>query len=233
MAIEKPVGIRLGTANAYLLPAQKGYVLIDAGNAGQQGKLFDLLERHGVSPREVFLVVVTHVHYDHVGGLRAIVERSCARVLVHEAEADLLRHGKASPAAGATFYGKVIRAVGSLVAVGRLGFQPCRPDLVVAGDTPLRVLGLDGTVLHTPGHSAGSLSVLLDNGDAFVGDLCMNAFPLGRGPIFPPFADSAEALYASWARLLDAGARRIFPGHGKPFAAEVLRKRVKQTPMRG
>ena len=55
-------------------------------------------------------------------------------------------------------------------------------DLVVEDELSLRDHGIPGTVLHTPGHSPGSLSVVLDTGEAFVGDLAMNGPPLTRKP---------------------------------------------------
>ena len=62
---------------------------------------------------------------------------------------------------------------------------------------------------------AGSLSVLLPDGSAFVGDLAFNVFPWG-GPIFPPFADNVPRLLESWKLLLARGITTIYPGHGKP-----------------
>jgi hydroxyacylglutathione hydrolase len=103
-------------------------------------------------------------------------------------------------------------------------FARCEPDVVVDDVFSLRGFGLAGRVVHTPGHTAGSISVVLDNGDAVVGDLCQNGwgFGMGLGPIVPPLADQPEALPSSWERLLREGACRFFPGHGQPFSAEEL-----------
>jgi glyoxylase-like metal-dependent hydrolase (beta-lactamase superfamily II) len=68
------------------------------------------------------------------------------------------------------------------------------------------------------------VSVLLESGEAFVGDLAMNRFPLRFSPGLPIFAMDEEKVRKSWETLLARGARMIYPAHGKPFSAEIIRK---------
>ena len=84
--------------------------------------------------------------------------------------------------------------------------------------------GIPGQVVHTPGHTLGSVSVLLETGEAFVGDLAMNAFPLRLGPGLPVLAEDNQKVKESWVRLLDMGAKIIFPAHGKSFSVGVIEK---------
>jgi glyoxylase-like metal-dependent hydrolase (beta-lactamase superfamily II) len=86
--------------------------------------------------------------------------------------------------------------------------------------------GIPGRVLYTPGHSSGSVSILLDSGEAFVGDLAMNTFPLRLSPGLPVLAEDPAAVIASWELLLEAGATEVYPAHGKPFPAEVMRRAI-------
>jgi glyoxylase-like metal-dependent hydrolase (beta-lactamase superfamily II) len=72
----------------------------------------------------------------------------------------------------------------------------------------------------------GSVSVLLETGDAFVGDLAMNALPLRLSPGLPIFAENMQKVKESWKLLLDQGAKIVYPAHGKPFSAEVMRAAV-------
>jgi len=87
-------------------------------------------------------------------------------------------------------------------------------------------MGVPGKILHTPGHSPGSVSLVLDSGDAFVGDTAVNGFPLRYGPGLPPFAEDLPELKKSWRKLLEHGAKTIHPAHGKAFSADVLEKIV-------
>jgi len=88
----------------------------------------------------------------------------------------------------------------------------------------LDVYGIPGKVIYTPGHSPGSVSVLLETGDVFVGDMAMNKFPLRFGPGMPIFAEDMAKLEKSWKLLLDAGAKTIYPAHGESFSVDVIRK---------
>jgi len=82
--------------------------------------------------------------------------------------------------------------------------------------------GIPGKILYTPGHSMGSVSVLLETGDAFVGDLAMSEFPLRLSPGLPILAEDMQQVKESWKRLMEAGAKTIYPAHGKSFPVEII-----------
>ena len=100
---------------------------------------------------------------------------------------------------------------------------------VVLGDEEwsLGQYGIHGKVIPTPGHSSGSVSIVLERGDVFVGDLAMNKFPLRLSPGLPIFAEDCSSLKSSWQMLLDYGAKTIYPAHGKPFSADIIRRALK------
>ena len=80
--------------------------------------------------------------------------------------------------------------------------------------------------MFTPGHTPGSVSVLLDSGEVFVGDLAFNRLPFTFRPAMPLYADNIDLVKESWKKLFNAGAKVVYPGHGKPFSAEVIRKYI-------
>ena len=69
----------------------------------------------------------------------------------------------------------------------------------------LERIGIPGEIVHTPGHSDDSVSLLLDDGSAFTGDLTHPAF-IGM--------EDAAVVSSSWQALRKRGATRIYPGHG-------------------
>lgn len=81
-------------------------------------------------------------------------------------------------------------------------------------------LGVAGVVLHTPGHTPGSISVVLDSGDAIVGDLLMGGYLGGAilptRPAFHYFAADLPGVMVSLDRVLAAASGRLFVGHGGP-----------------
>jgi glyoxylase-like metal-dependent hydrolase (beta-lactamase superfamily II) len=82
--------------------------------------------------------------------------------------------------------------------------------------------GIAGRVVHTPGHTYGSVSVLLDTGEAFVGDLVMNRLPLRRTPGMAIFGEDEDLMKSSLLKLAGLGARVIYPAHGPSFELERL-----------
>jgi glyoxylase-like metal-dependent hydrolase (beta-lactamase superfamily II) len=97
---------------------------------------------------------------------------------------------------------------------------------VILGDGTLSLAGygIPGKIMSTPGHSRGSVSVVLETGDAFVGDLAMSEFPLRLSPGLPIFAEDMRQVRQSWQALLEAGAKTIYPAHGTPFPADIMRQ---------
>jgi glyoxylase-like metal-dependent hydrolase (beta-lactamase superfamily II) len=98
-------------------------------------------------------------------------------------------------------------------------------DLVLEDkEFSLESYGIHGNILYTPGHSLGSMSLLLETGEAFVGDLAMSGFPKLVGKGMSIFAEDIDAVKKSWRLLLSRGAKWIYPAHGKPFRAEDLER---------
>jgi glyoxylase-like metal-dependent hydrolase (beta-lactamase superfamily II) len=219
-----PLRIRFSIVNAYLIPAETGYILIDTGDPGLTFRLFQALGRHRIALDQIKLIILTHIHYDHIGGLWAVQSRSGAPVMVHQAEAGDLAAGRVVIPPGVYPSTRLLSGVGRWL--GRFfRFPGYRADHVIAGEeTPLRQFGLKGCILHTPGHSPGSVSILLDSGDAFVGDLCPNLFPRNLWSHFPPYADDIALVYESWDKLLSRPIKTLYPGHGAPYAVEQLRR---------
>lgn len=217
--------LMLGTSNVYLIKGDDGYIMVDAGNSRKAKRFMRFLRTKEILPSDIKLIIITHVHYDHVHSLKAIKEFCKCPVLVHEAESELLRRGKVVVPPGTYLIGKIssrlARALSPLVSLPQV-----EPDLLISDETSLAEYGVDGKIIPTPGHTDGSLSVFLASGEAFVGDLAINHLPFNFGSIFPPFASDVEKLLSSWQKLLDYGATVIYPGHGKAFAANRLKDKM-------
>jgi hydroxyacylglutathione hydrolase len=143
---------------------------------------------------------------------------------VHAADAGWLRTGHLAIPAGVTPWGGFMSSALRALPRGVLRVPPIEPDLVIDDSgLDLAPWGVEGRVVHTPGHTPGSVSVLLPGGDGFVGDLAMNGPPLCLRPSFGVLAHEPERVPESWRRLLALGLRRAYPAHGHPFEASALR----------
>ncbi len=143
---------------------------------------------------------------------------------MHEKEKDWLEKSLKSMPPGVTLLGRVFCSIVK-VFLPLVHIPPTRVDLVLGDEgLSLEEYGIQGKVIHTPGHSSGSVSVVLETGDVFVGDLAMNKFPLRLRPGLPIFAEDWPALKESWQLLFDDVAKTVYPAHGEPFSVGIIRK---------
>ena len=94
----------------------------------------------------------------------------------------------------------------------------------VVGDEglDLREYGIHGKAIYTPGHSMGSISIVLESGEAFVGDMAMNEWYLRMTPGLPVLADDLDMVVASLKKLLPEKIHTVYPAHGKPFSMNMM-----------
>ena len=214
--------IRLGRTNCFLVRGNAAAVLVDTSTPGSERGFRKALARLSVEPTDVRCIVATHCHFDHVGALKAIREITNAPVVMHKLDAPVVERGENRIPPGTTLWGKILGALFRTFG-GLARYEACKPDVTIDADMSLGPFGIPAHVIPTPGHTPGSLSVILESGEALVGDLAMNGFPLRAGPGIPAFAEDVEQVYASWEKVLAAGAETIYPAHGKPFPARTLR----------
>ena len=218
--------ITLGFDHCYVIQGE-GVIMIDGGAPNQAKGFMKALEKLPVKPEEIRLIMITHGHWDHIGSAKDIKEVTGGRIAMHHREKGWLEK-PTKPLLpgppGVTSWGRILIKMLSLF-VRQIQIPATDVDIVL-GDEGLSLAeyGIPGRVVHTPGHSSGSVSVLLETGDAFVGDLAMNKFPLRFSPGLPIVAEDMQKVRESWELLLAEGAETIYPAHGKPFSAEIMRK---------
>jgi glyoxylase-like metal-dependent hydrolase (beta-lactamase superfamily II) len=211
----------MGTANAYLV-ANKGHaILIDAGMKKKEQKIIAALQRINISPADIKLIIVTHVHYDHSGSLKALKDITKANVIVHKAEAAYLEQGYCEVPLGTMWFSKALSFIGRNVAKKLVKYDAVAPDITISERFDLQDYGIDGYILPTPGHTEGSITVVIEDKHAIVGD---TLFHVVKHSVFPPYANDQKALLRSWQQLLEIGCEYFYPGHGKPFTRAKFEK---------
>lgn len=226
MKCEASYCVKLQATRSYLLPCEGGYLLIDTAYNNDYKRFMRALEKLGFRLSDIQFILLTHHHDDHAGIATRLANECDARIITHEMEVGPLENGENELPPPLNSRSKIIYYIGKLSG-GMTSFPPVilrDEDLVVSGDDDLllRNIGIEGKVLCTPGHTKGSISVLLDGGNAFVGDLASNAFKFTGTKHRPFFIDSMDDLFESWKKILDEGSKTIYPVHGKPFPAEHL-----------
>lgn len=211
--------------NTCYILKDKGAVLIDGAWPGASRSFAKLLSASGLKPEEIQLIILTHGDFDHVGGAKEIQELTGAKIVMHQHDSKNLENAIFHWPEGVTRWGKISRNFFMPYVKVKGKFQAARVDIQLddAG-LSLQEYGIPGQVVYTPGHTFGSISVVLESGDAFVGCLAQNRIPFVLRPKLPIYAKDLELLKESWIKILNMGAQTIYPGHGKPFPTEKITK---------
>ena len=214
--------VRMAIANAYLVRGDRP-IVVDTGAPGSARAILRALTAAGSGPRDVSLILLTHGHADHFGSAAELRRLTGAPLAIHELDAGALRSGRNPYLPPTRLRGRLLTPFLPHRA------PPIEPDLVFRGELDLGAFGVAGRVIGTPGHTAGSVSVLLPDGAAIVADLLMGGHLGGafhpRVPRYHYFAEDLHGVRHSIAAILDEAPTTIFVGHGGPLDPEAVRGR--------
>ncbi len=218
-----------GMVNAHLIRSEAACILVDAGIPGSERKVARVLARHGLSFRDIKLIIVTHAHTDHAGSAARLRALSGAPILAHEDDAKFYSRESAMR------FCPTGRA-GRLLLRTKLPLQPYEgfePDILMTNGETVNLLnfGVDGVVRHTGGHTPGSIAVELSSQEILVGDLIASGILIGGialtgRAIRPPFEDDPRRVARELDRLVRGGARRFYMGHGGPLTATEVERHI-------
>jgi len=188
------VNVGYRSTNFWVVSAGRSRLLVDLGWPGMAAELLHNLERAGIPLAEIRYGFATHYHIDHAGAAQDLKARGMP-LLVWEQQVAAIpamrQHIKPTD-----HYTEIVPA-GNLV-------KRCDESRALLSE-----LGMAGEVVPTPGHSDDSVSLVLDSGECFTGDLTMETMVGAEDP---------RVVAASWARLRALGGRMVYGGHAKPYA---------------
>lgn len=219
-------------ANTYLVKAKRGLVLVDTGLPGSENRILKAIAGIGATPADVKLVLLTHRHLDHIGSAAAIKHVTSAKLASHAFEKPYVAGTLviSTPRAW-SLYGRITRRflgfVSWMMKLFRLiKYKPVHVDETADEESLLEEVGLDGSIVWTPGHTKGSVSLFLNKSRvAIIGDLLRSR----RGKLVEPmFMENTTQTEASVQRILELEPVTICPGHGKPLPASTvkIKKRI-------
>jgi endoribonuclease LACTB2 len=183
------VNVGYDSTNYYVLGQNDPRLLIDAGWPGTLPKLLAILKRKDIPLAEIRYLLVTHYHPDHAGLVQELKAEGIRLIVLEgQNEGIILLKSYMKPSDG---YVEI-----TLNDNIELTFDESRSFL--------HTIGIAGTIIPTPGHSDDSVTLVLDHGDAFIGDLPS-----------PGFVEesSNETVLQSWAKIRALHAKMIYSGH--------------------
>ncbi len=182
------VNVGYRSTNYWVISAGTARLLVDIGWPGTLGAMKANLKKMGIPIHEIRYALATHYHIDHAG-LAEELKREGVPLLVLDVQVDAIPMMKTWTKPADNYVD--ITANGNVV----ISFAQSRHLL--------SQIGIAGEILHTPGHTDHCVSLLLDDGSVFTGDLPPEAYAF----------DNPAAL-ASWRLLRAKGATRVYPAHG-------------------
>ena len=225
--------LKPGKTNCYILKGGNGYLLIDTGYESDYKSFLKQLKDYHIGLDEIKYLLLTHHHDDHVGFANKLLDDTDLKIISYKYSKKLLKEGKNDKSRGGGIINKRMYFVfkfGQWFIPNLFGLTfPTislrNKDILLNGDnlSILREIGIEGDILYTPGHSIDSISVLLDDGSIFCGDMAAN-FPDWLGTRFnPPFLTDVKKNYQSWEKIINTKAKTVYPSHGKDFNIERLK----------
>jgi hydroxyacylglutathione hydrolase len=217
------VPIGLGFVRAFLVRGKRD-LLVDAGMPGSGPRLRAALARLGTGLDRLSLVVITHGHLDHFGGLGGIAPSLACPVAVHRADAEVLRTGRQRPSIPVGPLLSALMRIAPTPRTGEAARLAFAPDLLIDDPLDLAPYGVEGTAESTPGHTAGSVSLFLAGGEVIVGDALRGAIVLPSVPRWPFVVEDFDENRRSVARVLGRRPSRIWTSHGGPLDPDGARR---------
>lgn len=201
----------LGLGRAFIYVERDRLTLIDTGLPNSADRIFAAIDALGYKPVSLRQIIITHYHNDHAGSLADVVERSGAQVLAHPLDAPVLRGERPPAPANAP-------ALLQKLLARNPGARAPRPVAVAREVGDGEEIELDGgaRIVHTPGHTPGSIAVYLPHRKIlFAGDAAGYLF--GLRPPVPLFTEDRAAARASIAKLAELDFDVALLGHGQPL----------------
>lgn len=229
------IRIELENVNCYLIKVDSGFILIDTGGhtvmdrefSNKRQKLDEELKKAGCVPGNLKLVVLTHGDYDHTTNAAYIRREYRTKIAMHSGDLKLVQNPTIDKVMENSKYKSLpLRIVFLLlkslfIKLSRKvidTYEKFTPDILLEEGCDLMEYGLNASIIHIPGHTAGSIGILTNEGELIVGDTLSNI----KRPQAAANASDFKLLKMSINRLKMLNLKTIFPGHGKPFSPSEL-----------
>ena len=187
------IELHYSNTNTYLIQGSKGYLLFDTGWAGSFPAFCKSLGEAGVKLSDISMILISHYHPDHMGIAGEITDKGPV-LLVCDVQRDFLHSSD-------HIFEKENRK-------DYVPIDESKARVISIGDSRkvLGEIGIDGEIIATPGHSDDSISLLLDSGELFVGDL---------NPLYELELHVGTEIGRSWEKILAKKPKRVYYGHAK------------------
>ena len=195
--------LKYGNTNCYYIKGKKGSILVDTDWAGTLQAFYKKVKELNIT--NIDYLLITHYHPDHMGIVQDIIDSMNVKLLVIDVQKDYIHCSD-----------KIFEKNKNI------NFNPiCTEPLIISCNDSrnfLNNLGINGEIIYTPGHSDDSISLILDEGIALVGDL----YDLNSAITF-----NDEKINNSWDKILSYNISKIYYGHHEQNISNI--KKIEDT----
>ncbi|MCB1325431.1 MAG: MBL fold metallo-hydrolase [Spirochaetales bacterium] len=206
----------IGIANVYLVQGHSGLVLIDTSVAGAEQEIEEAIRSTGHRVQDVKLIVLTHCHGDHAGAAPYFQSTYHIPIMAGAGDLSMCMSGHNDELKPTSLFAYFVKLLSNKT------YRPFRPNILVENERSLEEYGLAATVRPMPGHTDGSLVVLLNDREAVVGDLIRGSMTNANVPTEHFFHKDRSLWRTNLARLLQEGYVLFWVGHWGPVDAREI-----------
>ncbi len=210
--------LTIGLINVILI-AEDELTIVDTGFRGNSAQIVDFIHSLGRSVQEVSLIIITHNHFDHAGGLDELRKLTKAKVAAHKADIDDIESQPPYPGV----VQRLLRIPPFSALRSVFFIQSGEVDIQLEGGEVLKPLG-GLKVIHTPGHTPGSISLFSPKNKLLIVGDALNK--RGKTLRLPPKMASTDLTQAmgSVKRMAELDFDILCFGHGRPLTDGVHTK---------
>ncbi|MDD4296895.1 MAG: MBL fold metallo-hydrolase [Ruminiclostridium sp.] len=212
-----------GRSNVFLITNGKDNLLVDTSTKRNYRRLDKALK--DLDCNNISLLILTHAHFDHTANASLIKEKYSPEIVVHLNDKDFLETGNNPLPQGTNFLTRFFVNIFGKRLSPFVKYDSVKSDVIIKDNYDLKEYGFNAYIIHTPGHTLGSISVIVDGEIAIVGDAMFGVF---KKSVFPPFADNPIKMIDSWSKLLDTGCKVFLPSHGTETGKILLESQYKK-----
>lgn len=205
----KIIAIPCGNVNCYLIEGNNFAILIDTAKEKYRNYLLERLKDYNI-----VLIILTHGHMDHTSNAAFLAKHFNAKIAMHIDDYKLSKNNSINTIYSNSLLGSIFKII-SLRNFKNTSIEEFEPDIFLSDGQSLEEFGINGTIIHLPGHTKGSIGVLVNGNELIGGDIFINY-------IYPTetlIAEDIDMLKKSIKRIESLNLKLVYPGHGREITS--------------
>lgn len=205
----KIITICCGNVNCYLIHYDNHAILIDTASKKYRTFLLNKLKDYNIS-----LIILTHGHYDHTANAAFLAKNFNAKIAMHKDDYRLSKNNFINTIYSNFLFGNIFKKV-FIKNFKYSNVDDFEPDIFLEDDQILKVFDIEVKIIHLPGHTKGSIGILINDDELIAGDIFMNFLY----PCESIIVEDLDMLRKSINKIEGLNLKLLYPGHGGPISS--------------